>query len=126
MNTEQAQNTATTKQFIEHKMKFTDDELIAMKEKHTTDCIEIDSLEEKIKAVKDEVGPRIKELKEVSKSTRKNIRRGFEYQDRECFLCPNFTTGMMEFVDCETGEILQERKLFPDERQLKLITGTNS
>lgn len=126
MDITQAHEIANGKESIQHKVVFHPDEIAQMEKDHTQDLIELDTIEEKIAAVKLEHADRIKELKQQTKSARKNIRRGFQYEERECYLCPNYQAGMMEYVDVQTGEILMERKLRPDEKQLKLKTGTNS
>lgn len=129
MDTNQAAEQAHKTETIDHKRFFSEEEIAAMEKEHTNKCVKIDTIEEKIALVKAENAPVLKQLKTDTKSCRKNLKRGFTYEEHECFLVPNFETGMMEFVDQQTGEILQERKLFPDEKQLRLIPikreGTN-
>lgn len=122
-----ASENANGKEVISHKVNFSDDEIAKMKTEHTEQCIEMDTIEETILAVKMLHAERMKELKQLSKSTRKKVKQGFHYIQKECYLVPNFTTGMMQYCEVETGDVIMERKLYPDERQMKLIpkTGTN-
>ena len=39
----------------------------------------------------------------------------------ECYADPDYKSGMMVYTDVETGEVVEERKLTNEERQMKLI-----
>jgi hypothetical protein len=43
----------------------------------------------------------------------------------ECYADPDYKTGLMVFTDVETGQIIEERKLTNEERQMKLIDMEN-
>jgi len=45
------------------------------------------------------------------------VHQGYEYRDVELEPVPDFTAGLMNYTDPETGEVLDSRKLSIDERQ---------
>lgn len=107
------------KEVVKAKRFFSADELDAMRREQTEKQIELDDIEEEIRNLKKLNATRVKEIKATNLGIRKEIKAGFTHEDRECYLTPNYTTGMMQYVDCETSEVLMERKLLPAEKQLR-------
>lgn len=109
---------------VQSKVFFTPDQMDEMRKNHTDELIELDNIEEEIKALKERHAPRIKEIKCSAKDTRGLLKRKYHYVQRECFLEPDYTDGVMNYVDCENAEVLQTRKLKPEEKQLTLSVRT--
>lgn len=111
---------AETTEVIKHRRQLSPEEKEQLRKDHTDEMIELDGHLEEIKAVKDEKAPRLKELRGSTKKLRSDIRKGYVEEDRECYLVPDHTAGMMQYIDTETNEVLMERKLMPHEKQLRI------
>ena len=119
-NLEQLKEAAVGTETIPNKRTFSPEEKDAMRLAHTDKMILMDAHQEELDAFKKDKGALIKNLAADAKKERKLLKDGFEYQNRECFLIPNHESGKMEYVDAETQEVLFERKLTPDEKQLRI------
>lgn len=111
---------STPKEKVTAKRYFTEEELNVMVRENTDKLIELDTIEEEIEALKKKHAATQKKLKVESKSLRKLVRAGFVEELRECYLTPNFQSGNMEYTCVQTGELLLERRLRPEEKQLRL------
>ena len=50
-----------------------------------------------------------------------DIRNRYKDTKARCGLVPNFETGMMQYYDENTGELVHTRRLRPDERQTTMM-----
>ena len=49
-----------------------------------------------------------------------HVRNKYEYRDVECDVIPDFKSGVVVTVRNDTGEVIDERPMTAEERQLKL------
>ena len=103
------------------KYQFTPEEREKMRLDHTDKMIECDFQKNELKKVKEEFGRKIKKSDTETFEIRKKLSLGFEFQNRPCYLMPDQELGKMQYVCIDSGEILFERKLTPDERQLNIL-----
>jgi len=76
--------------------------------------------ENEIAKLKELLKPRMKELLENAEIRIKTIKDGYIFESVECELVPDFKSGNMNFIDVKTGEIVFNRTLLPNERQLTI------
>ena len=107
------------KEVVKAKRFFSADELDAMRREQTEKQIELDDIEAEIRDLKKKNALRVKEIKATNLGIRQEIKAGFTHEDRECYLTPDFTNGLMQYVDCQTSEVLMTRKLLHNEKQLR-------
>lgn len=117
-------NEFTPKEAVRVKRFFSQEELDEKRKIQTNRSIEVDDLEDEIKSLKQQYTAKIKEIKSMCKGIRSEVKLGYEHIERMCYCVPNYTTGMMEFTDCETDAVLMERKLLPEEKQLIFTSKT--
>lgn len=110
------------KERVTAKRYFEPEELDVMIRENTQKQIELDVIQEEIDKLKEKHAETQKRLKLESSALRKLIRDGFTEEQRDCYLMPNYTSGNMEYTDVKTGELLFERRLRPEERQLRFQT----
>ena len=117
-------NDFTPKEAVRVKRFFSQEELDEKRKTQTNRSIELDDIEDEIKALKQQYAIKIKDIKSMCKGIRGEIKLGYENIERMCYCIPNYTTGMMEYTDCETDAVLMERKLLPEEKQLTFTSKT--
>lgn len=105
---------------IPHKYQFTDNELREKQISVIKNLNKIDSIDKEIKEFVDPKKHDIKMLGLQTASIRNELNMGFEMQERDCFLVPNHESGKMQYIDVETNEVLWERPLMSNERQLSI------
>lgn len=100
---------------------FTEEEQTSALEKFAQVALRRADEEEAFLQVKKDWKVRLDEIKEEEKSKRKLVREKFVDRDADVALLPNFDSGMMEIYDATTGEMVEERKLRPNERQTNIL-----
>ena len=101
---------------------YTEDELNAVREKFAENEIAKAAMEDELSALKKRYKTSIDDFKAVSKEYRLNIKNKFVDEDHECAKVPNYVSKKMEYYDTQTGDMLDSRKLRPDEKQLNIVT----
>ena len=97
---------------------YTDDELLGLKDEHAYKSYELLKKQEEFKDIAKEWKDEIKEIKAVTEDLTKKIHDKFEYQDRDCFVTPDFQEMTISHIDTETGKVYSKRQMTPKERQL--------
>lgn len=63
----------------------------------------------------------VKPIREAMNLRTREVHRGFEEKEAMCFLVPDQEAGEMNYI-LEDGTIALRRPLYPEERQLNLLT----
>lgn len=84
-------------------------------------AIELMKEEDAWREIRTEHEAKVKPLKEKLSLTAREVHRGFEETEAECYLVPDQESGRMDYV-LEDGTIAFSRPLYPEERQLNLLT----
>ncbi len=99
----------------------TDDELSQRRNEFAIEQIRINDLEQEKKDTAADYKRRIDELMTAQDSREEAIKTRTEDRVIECLSNANFSTGMMEYYDARTMNLVDERSLTPEERQLSLL-----
>lgn len=105
---------------IPHRFMFNDDVTNEKSAYHSKKSIELEEANEKLAAIKKEFSAKIKVLKSELKTTITELRLGYKTEIRAVFMVPDFDDGTMNFYDKDTSELLDFRKLLPEEKQLDI------
>lgn len=99
---------------------FSPDELVGLKEEFFDTDLKLNDKQEELDSIKDTFKEAMKPLKESTAVLRKKIRNRFVDIDYEVYAVANQESGNMEYYSVQDGELMDERKLRPDEKQLRL------
>lgn len=100
---------------------FSEDEMNVLREQFAEVAMHRADEEEAFLLVKKEWKVKLDEVKEEERLKRKLVRDRFFDQERDVALLPNHESGMMEIYDAKSGEMVEERKLRPNERQMNIL-----
>jgi hypothetical protein len=117
MNPNEIREIASKQELRTIRHNYTEEELIALKETFFENDIQLADEQEELDEVKEQFKERMKPLKEKTKDLRKKIRNKFEDKDMEVYVVPNYDNGRMEYYSVEVGDLVEDRKLRPDEKQ---------
>lgn len=115
-------------EFEKVKRHYNDDEKAQIKDSITEESIELMDKQEEFKAIKKEFDKAIKANKDHLVIALKDIKRGYSENEENVFLIDDQDAGVMNVYDA-SGTHLYARKLFPEERQTKIVemrTGTHN
>jgi hypothetical protein len=105
--------------------KFSPEELALKKDILSQQDINLDNLEAKKREVTTEFNNNIKELKIERKHTLTCVRTGMEEVTEMVFLIDDQEEGKMGYYN-KKGELVYERPLMPEERQLRILNQTGT
>ena len=108
------------KETIPYRKQFTAEEIEKMQGDHLRALIAADRLAAELKAIKEVKQAEINELIAGANETRIQVNAGHIILIVEAFLIPNHETGMMEYMNSETDEVIFSRRLTPDEKQIRM------
>lgn len=97
----------------------TEEQKSTMQEVLAENIIQVAVHKDEFDIVKESYNNKIKPLKSRITEITKHLRLGHIERVVECYKMPNHETGMMEYYD-EDGQLVDERRLFQSERQLRL------
>lgn len=124
MNKSQIQNSSTAIEQRTIRKHYSEDEMNDIRESFSGNEIKKAETEDELSGIKKEFKANLDSLKDRSKELRTKIKNKYVDINRDVYCVPNFTDGIMEFYDCETAELLDTRKLRPNEKQLSIIEKT--
>ena len=101
------------------KKLFEPDEIIDMRKQFMDNSIIIRRATEKLNKAKDEHKAEVKEPTDANAYLLANIRSGYVEVNQQVYLYDNQETGMMEYYDAK-GELVESRRLTPEERQTRI------
>lgn len=102
---------------------FESDELAFKKDELTQVCLKLGKLVEEKKTVSKEFNTNIKIAKVEQAGILNSLRTGMEEVTEEVFLLDDQDSGKMGYYNKE-GELVYERPLMPEEKQLRIIKQT--
>lgn len=108
---------------IEVTHKYTEEELIAQREKYTNEQRALKNMEKEKKASAKRFTENIKAKNLEQDELLENIMNGHEQRFVQAQPTPNYKTKRMEYYATEgrmAGELVYDRRMTPDERQLEL------
>ncbi len=102
------------------KVFFSEDDLAEMKSRLSEASIERNALEDELSDIGKGLRGKIKSETKTIKGLLIHLKNKFEYQEQEVFEFDDQENGMMLTYD-STGELINSRKLRPNERQTSII-----
>jgi len=110
---------------IDYDYALSDEELMELAGK----IAELDALEDALdmerKMIAAQWASKVKDTATTRKMYSKMFRDKKEVKTAECFPEPDYATGEMVFVDCQTGEEIMRREMLPEERQMNIMDINN-
>lgn len=129
MNKSQAMESATSTEQRTIRKNFSDDEMNQLRENFAQQEIMKADVEEELAEIKKQFKLKIDALKEAAKEMRTKIKHKYIDRVRDVYCVPNFVSGEMEYYDTESCDLVDSRKLRPNEKQLQIVgeqpSGTN-
>jgi len=112
-------------EFTQIKIYFSQDDLDEMKSNLSELCIEKDGNEDELKELSKGLRDKIKEQSGRIKALLKLLKDKYEYQTQEVFDFDDQENGLMLTYNYN-GELINSRKLRPQERQTKMFNINNN
>lgn len=112
---------ASVKDSMPVKVFFDENEIAKRKAQHFEDCVKLDFVEQEKKEMLSQKNAEIKKLKTEIAKEMAEVKKGYREEVKEVYLVPNFDEGKMEYITADR-EIVQSRKLRPDEMQDNVIS----
>lgn len=109
--------TKKSTEIIRH--QFTDQELSEMKDAVSKNLMKLIDYEDELKEIKDEFKEKMNPIRKENKHLLKSIRNGFEDQELEVYVVPDFDNKIVEFYN-EEGDKVGDRKMLISEMQGRL------
>jgi hypothetical protein len=124
---ETLENSADKVEQFSYTKPFTPDQIIVFKDELSTTMIELNSIEDEFKDVKDEYKGRMKPLKEQNRSLLTNIKNKAQFVSERCFIMIEGNEAGYYNAD---GVLVYQRPLLPGEKQKTIFSvlkdGTNN
>ncbi|MCK9556291.1 hypothetical protein M0R36_10870 [bacterium] len=99
---------------------FTEEELRSIARQMAEQVLAVEDAEENKKTVTAQLAAEVKAAVSVLRETSQKHRAGFEYRPTECKEENDYKRGMVVITRLDTGEIVNERAMTVEERQLGL------
>lgn len=119
---------ADSSEEIGYMKSFTEEEILAMKDDLAEISIEINDIEIEKKEIAAEFKHKLEPLVDQKKETLKSIKNKAQYVKELCYKMIDQEEQMVTYYN-SIGEIVESRRIRPDEKQLKIFTlksGTNN
>jgi len=110
----------TTEIVHPHIKRFTEEEKAEFRETIADASIVLEDTLEELKETKKSYKEIIDTQKSIIKENLKHVRKGCAETSVDAVLVPDFDNGLMHIYDKTTYELLDYRKLRPDEKQLNI------
>ena len=103
------------------KYTFTEEELREKAREMARSVAEAERAEDEGKSFKKQIDSRVAQAQAQIRICSENIRSGYEFRNIECDKVIDYRKGICTVVRLDTGEIVHERPLRPDEAQMVLV-----
>jgi len=113
---------------IGYMKQFTDEEILSMKDDLAEVSININEIDIEKKEVAAEFKHKLEPLTDQKKEILTKIKNKAEFVKEECYKFTDFDNQMVTYYN-NLGQVVESRRMRPDERQLKIFTlksGTNN
>jgi hypothetical protein len=107
------------------KYEFSEEERNKMAREVTDTLNKIDGLEYSLKTATAQIKSDIAREEANCKGLGEKVRNGYEFRNIECEINKDFDLKIVTVYRTDTNEIVEERKMSPDECQPKLPLGTD-
>ena len=108
----------TLRRYVRHYL--TDEERLEISNKMSEAIIEKTNLEADLKTVHSQFKSRIQETMGQIGTLAQKLNSGWEMREIQCRVIKDYNEGVVRFESIETDEIVDERAMSLDERQMKL------
>ena len=81
---------------------------------------ELEALDDKLKEVKADFKAQIEAKESAAKVQRNLVRNKYDYRNTACTMVLNYTTQIVTVTRDDTGEIVKERKMLTEEKQMDM------
>lgn len=102
------------------KYVFTDDEKRQIANDLANGVADIQRLDDQKKSVMSQLKSEIDAKQGQVNLSASHLRSGFEMRSMDCEVIYAFSDDVVRWVRCDTGELVYERKMLSDEKQMKL------
>lgn len=106
---------------IGYMKQFTEEEILSMKDDLAEVSIDINEIEIEKKEVAAEFKHRLEPLTDQKKLILTKIKEKAEFVKEECYKFPDQENSMVTYYN-KLGQIVESRRMRPDEKQLKMFT----
>ena len=107
--------------FKEVRYKFTQEEMKTIAQEMAEAVSRLDNLEEELQEVRAGFKEKMAKAQKTVKQCAAKIRSGWELRTIECRLEKEFATNTVRIYRQDTGELVEERAMTAEERQLALL-----
>jgi len=97
-----------------------EDERRSIADKLSRAVLEKDHKDQELRSVSTQIRAEIKAQEAIISSCAEVLRAGYEFRDIECEISIDHEKGTYQAIRTDTGEIIEERKLTPAEKQMAL------
>lgn len=108
-----------TKEYVKH--QFTESEKREMAQDLAQKVSDQQIAEDEKKAVMSDLKSRIDSLAAQANSLATKLNNGYEMRNIKCEIEKDFKGGIVRHIRTDTGEVVRERKMNDDDRQLKVV-----
>lgn len=105
---------------IKQKRFFSEDEKNKLKDDITNDALRSSEIEDQIKSLTQPLKEELKSIKSLMRVRLTDVRKGYEDIEATVYCFDDQEEGMMNSYD-ENGTLVSSRKLYPSERQTKIV-----
>ena len=106
------------------KYHFTDPELKTLSADLARNCAKLQEVEDEKKEMASNYKAKIDAATSAINSVARDINNGYEHRYFECETEKDFDSGNINFIDMESGNLIESRKMTAEEYQLKTTDKT--
>jgi hypothetical protein len=105
-------------QYVRH--EFTDQEKLELSEKIARAVSDIADAQTALKTFQMQIKGRKQEAEAVINSCASKLNEGYEMKNVVCRVVKDYEAGLISYESVDTGEVVHERDMTPEERQMEL------
>ena len=104
--------------YVRH--EFSDQEKLDLSEKIVRAVSDISEAQRALKTFQMQIKGRKQEAEAVISSCASKLNEGYEMKNVPCLMVKDYEAGLISYESVETGEVMEERDMTPEERQMEL------
>lgn len=102
------------------KCELTEEEVRVADQELARNLDELESLDDKLKELKADFKAQIEAKEAAAKVQRNLVRNKWDYRNTACTMVLDYTNGTVTVTREETGEIIKDRKMLTEEKQMDM------
>jgi len=102
------------------KCELTEEEVRVAAQELARNLDELESLDDKLKELKADFKAQIEAKEAAAKVQRNLVRNKWDYRNTACTMVLDYTNGTVTVTREETGEIIKDRKMLTEEKQMDM------